>query len=242
MDWRNRSGVAVVFLVLVGVLVVILIIGGASFLSFRGAKKVVPVPEDVCQCADLADIENRLKEAGAGAGAFAKMANASAAADAAAGTTTMYTDALYLQGRGVAQAAVSAAHTPGARTGSGETGSDCTTEITAPTECLRAALQAHENVHSATCDALKAAGKVGRLGDYKFSMTLADYWRNEVAGYSEELNYLGRQLARIKSDPACKPKTKVTVETYPGSSSKEAQQERLAGALRRVTSYVSGII
>lgn len=242
MDWRNRSGVAVVFLVLVGVLVVVVVIGGVSFFAFRGAKKVVPVPEDACQCPDLADIENRLNEAGAGAGAFAKMANASAAADAAAGTTTMYTDALYLQGRAVAQAAVSAAHTPGARTASGETGTDCTTTITAPTECLRAAVQSHENVHSATCDALKAAGKVGKLGDYKFTMSIADYWRNEVAAYSEELNYLGRQLARIKSDPACKPKTKVTVETYPGSSSKEAQQERLAGALRRVTSYVSGII
>jgi Na+-transporting methylmalonyl-CoA/oxaloacetate decarboxylase gamma subunit len=242
MDWRNRSGVAVVFLVLVVVLVVIVIVGGVSFFAFRGAKKVVQVPEDVCQCPDLADIENRVKEAGAGAGAFAKMANTQAAADAAAGTTTTYTDALYLQGKNEAQAAVNAAHAPGARTGTGETGSDCTTEITAPTECLRAALQSHENVHSATCDALKAAGKVGKLGDYKFTMSIADYWRNEVAAYSEELNYLGRQLARLKSDPACKPKAAVKVETYPGSTSKEAQQERLAGAFRRVTSYVSGII
>jgi hypothetical protein len=38
MDWRNRSGLAVVFIVLVVVLVVIVIVGGVSFFAFRGAK------------------------------------------------------------------------------------------------------------------------------------------------------------------------------------------------------------
>jgi hypothetical protein len=226
---------------LVGVLVVVLLVGGGSYVAFHGAKKVVPVPEDVCKCSDIADMENRVNEAAAGAGAFAQLVGAQAAADAASGTTTMYTDALYLKGKSAAQSAVSAAHTAGAGTGKAETGSDCVTQIDAPTDCLRASLQTHENLHSTTCDALKASGKVAKLGDYKFTMTIVDYWREEVAAYSAELNYLGRQLARVKADPTC-AKPKVTVETYPGAKTKEQQQERLAGARRRVTSYVAGII
>jgi hypothetical protein len=241
MEWRNRNGVAILFLVLVGLLVVVVVVGGVSFVAFRNDQKVVPVPEDVCKCSDLTDMESRVNEAAAAAAAFANSMLKQSAADSASRSAAMYNEGSYTSETATAQPAVTAATTPGARTGSGKTGTDCVTKVEAPTECLRAGLQTHENIHSTTCQALKAAGKVGTFGDYKAAMTMVDYWREEVTAYSAEMEYLGRQIARVKADPACKPKTAVKEERYHGAGSKEDQKDRLAAARRRVTNYVSGI-
>ncbi len=235
MDWGDQRGIAPLFLVLVGVFVVLVVIGGVSFVAYRNAKQAVPVPENACQCSDLRDVENRMKEASAAVGAYAQLINGLGPA------AQMYDSGVYAQGNVSVQAAVDAAHQAGAGTGTGTTDTACITRIQAPTECLRAALQTHENVHSDACQAAKASGAVGTYGDYKTAMTMANYWSEEIAGYTAELAYLGRNLVRIKTDPSCNP-APVAVETYPGAGDRQDQQERLAGAWRRVAAYVSGIV
>ena len=237
MNWRDRSGVAPLFLVLVGVLAALGIIGGGSYLYFRNDQKNVDVPPGACDCADQFDIKSRIAEATAARDAFAKSAaDRSANEDGRNLKPEMYSDAAKTAETEAAKPAVKAATT--ARTASGETGSDCTTKITAPSPCLQAAIQTHENVHSLTCQAMKKDGRVGFMGDYKFQMTMVSFLRNEVAGYDAEIAYLKSEMARIQADPKCKW---VAMETYPGAKSKEDQKEALARAKQRVTTYVRGI-
>jgi len=238
MDWRDRSGVALVFLILVGVFVAVVVIGGVSYVVYKDAKHIVAVPPIACHCKDVADIENRIAEAQAAIDAYTGMINAITASDAAAGKPTMFSSAQRAQGEGDVQNAVSGAHHPGATTGSGETDTACVTTIKTSSECIRASLQTHENVHSASCQASKQSGRTGTYGDYKASMTMADYWREEVVAYSAELTYLGNNLAQAKAEPGCKA-VAVKAETYPGRGDKEELKQRLAGAWRRVSSYVS---
>jgi hypothetical protein len=156
------------------------------------------------------------------------------------GTTTMYTPAQYNQGRDATQPDVSAARRAGARSGKGETDSNCKPTITSYSACLSAGLQTHENAHIKECraytDMVKATGKKGPA-DWKEAKTMMNYWAEDVGAYQAEVDYLNRQIARVKADPACKPK----VSTYPGSESKEEQQQRLAGSMRRVTKYAKTI-
>jgi hypothetical protein len=236
MDWRDRSGVAPLFLVLVGVLAALGLIGGGSYLYFKNDQKDVQVPPGACDCPDQFDIKSRIAEATAARNAFEKSAATRSYNDSVSGKPEMYSDAAKAAETTAAKPAVEAATT--ARTASGETGSDCTTKINAPSPCLRAAIQTHENVHSLTCQAMKKDGRVGFMRDYKFQMTMVTFLRNEVAGYDAEIAYLKNEMARIQADPKCKW---VAVETYPGRKSKEDQKEALARAKQRVTTYVRGI-
>jgi hypothetical protein len=219
------------------VLVAVVVIGGVSYVVYKDAKQIVPVPPIACHCKDVADIENRIAEAQAAIDAYTQMINAISASDAA-GKPTMFSSAGRSQGEANVQNAVNVAHHPGTTTGSGETDTACVTTIKTSSECIRASLQTHENVHSASCQAAKQSWRTGTYGDYKASMTMADYWREEVAAYSAELTYLGNNLAQAKAEPGCAP-VAVKQETYPGRSDRYELKQRLAGAWRRVSSYVS---
>jgi hypothetical protein len=236
MDWSDRRGVAPLFLVLVGILAALGIIGGGSYFYFKDAQKDVQVPPGACDCPDQFDIKSRIAEATAARDAFAKSAATRSYNDSVSGHPEMYSDEAKTAETDAAKPAVKAATT--ARTASGETGSDCTTKIDAPSPCLRAAIQTHENVHSLTCQAMKKDGRVGFMRDYKFQMTMVTFLRNEVAGYDAEIAYLQNEMARIQADPKCKW---VAVETYPGRKSKEDQKEALARARQRVATYARGI-
>jgi hypothetical protein len=241
MDWRDRSGVAIPFLILVGVLVVVVVIGGVSYVKYKDAKSIVPVPPASCHCPDIADIRNRIAEAGAAIDAYTRLINAIAASDAAAGTPTMFSENQLAQGEATVQTAVNAAHVPGTTSGSGTTDSACVTTVKSGSACIRASLQTHENVHAASCEASKSSGRTGRFGDYKASMTMADYWREEVTAYAAEQTYLASSLAQAMAEAGCVAGVAVKDEAYPGRTNKEEMRERLAGAWRRVSAYVSGI-
>ena len=53
MDWRNRSGLALAFLILVGLFVIIVVIGGVSYFVYKDSKSIVPVPPVACHCPDM---------------------------------------------------------------------------------------------------------------------------------------------------------------------------------------------
>ena len=242
MGWKDQKGLAPLFIILVLVLVVVVVIGGVSYFVYKDSKQIVPVADGACRCKDLKDMESRIAEATAPVAAYTQMIAARSAADSAAGSPTMFTNDGYEQGRATVQAAVNAAHVPGGGTGTGTTDTACVTRVNAKTECLRAALQTHENIHAASCLAAKQSGRVGKYADYKESMPLTDYWREEIKAYSEEITYLGRHLAQAKADPACVGPVAIKDEKYPDAETKQDLQEHLAAAWRRVANYAKSVM
>jgi len=241
MDWRNRSGLALVFLILVGLFVIIVVIGGVSYFVYKDSKSIVPVPPIACHCSDIADIRNRLKEVGAAAARYAQMAGTITAAAGPAGQPAMFSEDRWTQGEAAVQSDVNAAYTPGTKSGKGKTDTACVTRVESASACIRASLQTHENVHAASCEAAKQSGRTANLGDYKAAMTMADYWREEVAAYTEEARYLSSNLAQAMGESGCNPPpAAVKAETYPGRANKEDMRTRLAGAWRRLSAYVGG--
>ncbi len=119
------------------------------------------------------------------------------------------------------------------RSGKGETKPSCLSKVEAPTPCLRAALQVHENVHVKACDAHIAKGGTG---DWKDALTMADYWREDAAAYKAEKDYLDKELDLIFNDMNC-----MHYSTYQGAETRGDQQQRLAGSKRRVASYAKAI-
>jgi len=241
MDWRNRSGLALAFLILVGLFVIIVVIGGVSYFVYKDSKSIVPVPPVACHCPDIADIRNRLKEVGAAAARYAQMAGTITAAAGPAGQPAMFSEDRWTQGETAVQSDVNAAYTPGTKSGKGKTDTACVTRVESASACIRASLQTHENVHAASCEAAKQSGRTANLGDYKASMTMADYWLEEVAAYTEEARYLSSNLAQAMGESGCNPPpAAVKAETYPGRANKEDMRTRLAGAWRRLSAYVGG--
>lgn len=231
MDWGDNRGagpIAVPMILLLIVLAALGIGGGALYWKFWDAPKAVPVADDVCHCPDVPAMEKRLKEDTAAVAEYHKMIDEET-------EPRMWTEQAYLQGKARVSNAVT---NPGGTTGYGEThGDDCTTELTSPpSDCLKAILQTHENLHSLACQAVKHSPK-DPGGDYRKSMTIVTYWREEAAGYEAEMAYIRRQMAVAKLESPCF----VGVETSSPTKSKEQQQQRLAGSRRRVSSYVRGI-
>jgi hypothetical protein len=228
VDWKDDGGL--VWLPILVVVAAIALVYGGIITYFKDDKTVVPVAAGVCHCPDVPTMEKRLKEAADAAAEYNKMIQAE-------GEPRMFTKDLYLQGKAAVKKAISR---PGGTPGSGETrGDDCTTEISSPpSDCIRAALQAHENVHSTACQAIKHSER-NPGGDYRDAMTIVTYWREEAAGYEAEMAYLRQQIALANLEPPCyKPPI---VQASSQGESRQNQQERLARARRRVTDYVRTI-
>lgn len=235
MNSSDRGVIDPAFLTLLAVLAAILAIAGVLAMLFGDDVKDVKVPPGACQCTDQADIKSRIAEATAARDAFAKSAADRSAKEDGNPKPEKYSDEAKQAETDAAHPAVKAATT--AATAHAKTFSDCTTEVDEKaTPCLRAALQTHENVHSLTCQAMKEAGRVGFMRDYKFQMTMVTFLRNEVAGYEAEIQYLKDEMARLKADPNCK-----WVVNYQGPQSREDQQQRLAGSRRRASQYAAGL-
>ena len=228
MRWGNDRGAIqlVPIIIVVGVIVIVYLV----LIYFFGSKPgPVPVPEDVCKCQDLYEMESRVAQASAAINHIATMAMTQS--QQPNGSSTMYTPAQYDQGKDATQGPVAAARRPGAGTGSATTDSNCKSKIDSPSKCIAAGLQAHENVHITECAAHMESGK--EPADWKEAKTMIAYWREDIAAYQAEIDYLSRQINRIKADPDCKPK----VSTYKGRESRQDQAQRLAAAQRRVTNY-----
>jgi len=237
MDWRDSRGI--VLLPIIIAIVVIAVIVLAIWYFVGSDPTVVPVSESVCECKDVFDMGNRLSQARAAEAATGNLSRTQRTTDPSA----MYSESLYNTGKASNQSAVNAANR-GGFAGTGQTKTDCTTHIDAPTACLKAALQTHENVHSTACLQFKADVKAGTKPgqtDYKGAQTMADYWSEDQSAYKAEADYLDRNIKRLMADPKCT--NRVTVKTSAGSRKQDQddQQQRLAGSKRRVAKYAKGI-
>ncbi len=190
-------------------------------------KTDVKPDEDACDCFNIEVMLAREHIAEAAIESIDRQMKQQAATDANA----TYSDALYKKGRDVNQARVSIAAEGDPYTGAGETDPwNCKTNVSKGTSgCMKASLQAHENVHHNAC--LKVNN---RFRDYRSDMKMTEYWEEDRAGYQAELEYLKRN--RGPAIKRCPPLT-----NYPGAQSKEEQQQRLAASKRRTTKYAAGL-
>ena len=228
MHWRHQRGLAPFFYVLIAALVAVVTGGGWSAYHTRARDHTVPVTWASCECKDYDDIMNRLAQASA----LEAEINNNMIPNGNSGD--MYTEARYTANKPKLQAVANSAQS-GRSTGTAETRPWCGAVMNgAPTTCMEAALQAHENVHAAACDAF-VAGK-GK-GDWKEAKKMVEYWREDAQGYKTEREFLEKAKNALDNDLNCHHH----VSSYPGAESKEEQQQRLAGSKRRVTKYAKVI-
>ncbi len=118
--------------------------------------------------------------------------------------------------------------------GSGDTDENCLTKVTGPSGCMQAVLQAHENVHEAECSAYK---KSGGTDDYKASKTMAEYWKEDLRGYQEELRLIKEAEDFIDNlNPRCPTSERPSLGESP-----EEQMERLHRGRERVNEHITAI-
>jgi hypothetical protein len=214
----NDDGVAIGFVILF--IVLLLVAGLFYYMQIRHTipAKVVPVSSGTCTCSDITDLENRLNVANAAIAEYQNGIQDVNDHDATVGKPTMYNEVTYAEERANVQIAINAVLPRGAPTGTGDTTTDCETVVKADTPCLQGSVQTHENVHSANCQnikqQLKDAGKLNDFTNYKDSMTMVEYWNDEIAGYQAEIAYINTNLATAKADASCKWACDVDHKTY----------------------------
>jgi hypothetical protein len=205
----------------------LIIIGLGVGLFFTHRDKTVVEPSDAaCGCPALLDMINRRDLAKAAIKSIDGLSNVQSGNDARAGKAEMYSDELYVPGKEANQAAIRKANT-GAPPGAGETPPyTCSPDVSAgTTECMRASLRAHENVHQQACLA-----NTKRFANYKYAKTMVEFWQEDHDGYQAEVDFLTRNIDKC-----------MHVSNYPGAQSKEEEQQRRAGSKRRVTQYGAGL-
>jgi hypothetical protein len=198
---------AIPFIILLVLLAAVVVVGAYMIFHQSGAQQVVAVPSGKCTCEDIPDLRNRLNEVNAAITEYQAAIGDVQAHDAGVGSPTMYNEGTFNDEKANVQNAINGAHTKGTRSGSGDTGTDCGTTVKAPTACLQGSFQTHENVHATTCqrtrDQLKSQGKGSWTTNYKDSMTMIEYWNDEIAGYRAEIPYLNAEIAGAQAKGGC---------------------------------------
>jgi len=222
MSWRTEGGSG-----LIAVVVILIAIGfGALYLFFKGDNHVVAVNHGTCTCDDYDDMKRRRAEAAAAEAAINNDVIPNVSPD------EMFSGDAKTGNLPTIKAAIDSVPVAAGRTGEGETKPSCRSSIKAPTACLKAALQAHENVHVQYCD--EYINKGGK-GDYKEAKKMADYWREDAQGYAAEKAWLDYELNMLFNDMNC-----MHYSSY-GGETRGDQEKRLAGAKRRVAGYAKSI-
>ncbi len=145
--------------------------------------------------------------------------------------------------RGQVQGAVNfkmaASGDPLARRFHGETYSNCEVEIDPnATPCLKGALEDHEALHKKICEANKGKASIFDIYaqiDWRVNQRMADYMKEEKAGYQIELNRLMEE--RKKQEKNCKKLIKLDLSMQRQLQGAFAQRERLQSANNRLESY-----
>jgi hypothetical protein len=217
----NEDGVGILLVIAILVTIIAIVAIVFAVLAATQAHKAaadVPVAAGTCTCKDTKDLENRQKVVNA---AIAEYQNGIAdvtAHDAEVGKPTMFNEGTWDEEQANVLIAIKAVLPTGAHTGHGDTTTDCGTVVNADTPCLQGSIQTHENVHRATCQRvirqLSDAGKGDRFQNFKESMTMVDVWKDEIAGYNAETEYITRNLATAKSDTSCRWECDVDHKSY----------------------------
>jgi hypothetical protein len=183
----------------VGVAVALLLIIGGLYYVYGNQKQVVSVESGKCTCNDIPDLKGRMVEVKAAIAEYRLAIQDVQNHDEQTGRTTMYNDDTYNEEQENVQNAIKGANTPGTHSGSGKTGTDCGTTVSAATPCLEGSFQTHENVHAAAC--LRS-----KTNNYKETMSMVNYWNEEITAYSAELSYLSNEIGNAVKGPACPPR------------------------------------
>jgi hypothetical protein len=195
-------------------------------------ESVVLPDEKACECStcDCPNEAELMKARIHAAKAAIESIDRQIAAQSAKDPQAMYSDKLYAPGKSVNQARVSNAAEGDPITGAGETSPfSCEPDVSkGKSACMKASLQAHENVHQQACVALHRRGR-----DYRSSKTMIEYWKEDKDGYQAELDFLDSQIA--------KEVKKCMVGNYPGAQNREEQLARRAGSKRRLTQHAAGL-
>jgi hypothetical protein len=232
----DNDGVALLWIILFIVFVLIVASGLYLLTKHTIPTKTVSVPGGMCTCADIPDLKNRLNEVNAAIEEYKAAIQDVNAHDATTGKPTMFNMGTYSDEKANLQTIVQSVHTPGTHSGTGETKSDCETTVTADTACIRGSLQTHENVHVPTCEKIKQklvnAGTYNALTtDYKTSMTMVEYFNDEIAGYQAEIPYINTNLEKAKTDASCKWACDVDHKTYDSASECEGSCRPTLGSV-----------
>lgn len=213
------------------VLIVIALVYAGFLWEQKGRQKgSVPVHPAACGCEDKADLEARRQQAQAvidDLQQIVKELEFEGLLDPVPYSTERQT-----AGRGRNQDALNKANSR--NLGGGDTDENCLTKTTG-SGCMKAVLQAHENVHEAACSAHKQAG---RQGDYKFGKTMAEYWKEDIQGYEAELKFIKEAEDFVDNlNPPCPRVERPSI----GGESPEEQMERLHRGRDRVNEYITAI-
>jgi uncharacterized protein YbaA (DUF1428 family) len=191
------------------VISIITITGLWYFFIYEPAHRVVVVEID-CDCNDLADIENRINEANAAIKEYGAMLEELQQQDAKSGKATMYSQALQKSSDERLEAALGKVSSKDAKTLVGETAKNCSITVNATTKCMIKSMRAHEKSNAESCERVKdklMAEKGMYAADstyYRDTLTLAEYWKDEIAAYNAELVYLNKNLQLARADNSCK--------------------------------------
>lgn len=211
---------------MIAIIAAVLVLGVGGCTIFENDKTEVPPDPDACDCKDQQLMLNRLRLANAAIQSIDKLINDQTTKDA----QEMYSDDAYSVGKKANQAAVYKASEGDEYTGAADTPPvNCKPNVSKGNgNCMKASLQAHENVHQRECLKYDSVFR-----NYKNQKTMVAFWQEDREGYQKEVEYLDRQIAKVVK--------KCMQATYIGPETKEDQQQRRAGSQRRVSKYVAGL-
>ncbi|MCA9466010.1 MAG: hypothetical protein KC643_11290 [Nitrospira sp.] len=199
------------------------------------------IGQSACGCTqqDKLDVESRIKQVKGAIQELDALVKEWEAREKAAGepfdldpdSKNVVADTLTFKMAGVAD--------PNARRFGADTDRKCQVHISpGATPCLRGALEDHEAVHRAACEAARDQRPiydiVGAI-NWRLKQRVVDYMKEEKAGYQKELERLTKELDQQKKN--CKTVTKLDPSMQRQMKGAMAQQERLQSASNRLTKY-----
>ncbi|MGZ5097424.1 MAG: hypothetical protein ACXWG9_05235 [Usitatibacter sp.] len=165
-----------------------------------------------CGCPDVADLRNRMCEARAAIGEYARQISMIRAQEARTGTQVMYTVDRYNEHvQPCVQEAINQVTDANANRPTADTNNACNITFKgSPTACLKQVLNAHEGVHVTVCkkwendrDGFFAALR-GTFSDFREGTTLVDLLNEERSAYLVEVNHVRDELERLSQNtPSC---------------------------------------
>ena len=158
-----------------------------------------------CECGDLKDLINRVKEVDAAIAAYKFQIEGMVAKEKRDQAPYNMTDVDYRKMQDRIQQELDRVTDHDARKAAGNTDElTCKTELKAPTKCLESVVSKHETVHRQICESTSSFEKAGT------AVRLVDMAQQEISAYAVERDFL---LSLIKALP-CKPKGWFGTVTY----------------------------
>lgn len=183
-----------------------LILIGTLLLGYGEVWGIQPIPVETvktCECEDLQDISNRLKEARAAVDSYKAEIEIIRQQEARTGQTVEFTGGRRKKLQGKVQVSLNKVTDQKARKGTGETGTgSCDITNNGQTPCLRKYIERHESVHQAACEEVNGFTRryINLKHGYFAGYTLLQYAEEEIKAYSAEIPLIEADLERLKNE------------------------------------------